>query len=163
MQIGKIVEIQQFGPKPDDIKINVVWYYRPEEALGGRKAFHGEKELFDSDHPDEIHKNTIIGKCFVHTLRKYESLATIKDQDFFTRFFYRPGKKEFEPDQVPVYCDCEQPYNPDKPMVMCEECEDWFHPECIGISALALQQADKHHFCCPSCKEKASNKRLKLA
>ena len=37
----------------------------------------------------------------------------------------QPGKKEFEPDQVPVYCNCEQPYNPDKPMINCETCEDW--------------------------------------
>ena len=37
----------------------------------------------------------------------------------------QPGKKEFEPDQVPVYCSCELPYNPDKPMLMCEQCEDW--------------------------------------
>ena len=92
-------------------------YYRPEEALGGRKVtwlalyyvmvvscnhlceefismshvmiydihgiillfrfpleqrFHGEKELFDSDHADEVHKGTIIGKAFVHSLKKYE-------------------------------------------------------------------------------------------
>lgn len=37
-QIGKIVDIEQFGPKPDDVKLDVVWYYRPEEALGGRKV-----------------------------------------------------------------------------------------------------------------------------
>lgn len=69
---------------------------RPTHA----QPFHGEKELFDSDHADEIHKSTIIGKCHVHTLQKYESLSSVSDNDFFTRFMYRPGKKEFEPDQV---------------------------------------------------------------
>ena len=39
------------------------------------QRFHGEKELFDSDHADEIHKATIIGKAFVHNLKKYEVSA----------------------------------------------------------------------------------------
>ncbi len=154
-QIGKIQEIFQApGPKKDDVRLRVLWYYRPEEALGGRKSFHGDKELFESDHSDEIHKDTIIGKCFVHSLRKYEvrgvtqggcvvlsssaclctkippsaphqALSQITESDFFTRFMYKPAKKEFEPDQVPVFCVCEQPYNPDKYMVMCEQCTDW--------------------------------------
>ena len=37
----------------------------------------------------------------------------------------QPGIKEFVPDQVPVYCLCEQPYNPDMPMLQCMACEDW--------------------------------------
>ena len=37
-QIGKIQEIYQSGPKKDDITLKVLWYYRPEEALGGRKV-----------------------------------------------------------------------------------------------------------------------------
>ena len=36
------------------------------------QKFHGEKELFESDHADEVHKGTIIGKAFVHSLKKYE-------------------------------------------------------------------------------------------
>lgn len=33
--------------------------------------------------------------------------------------------QSFEPERVPVYCLCELPDNPDKPMVMCEQCEEW--------------------------------------
>eukprot|EP00983_Pelagomonas_calceolata_P096632 1158150-Pelagomonas_calceolata.AAC.7 len=52
-------------------------------------AFHGHKELFTSDHEDVIHKNTILGKCNVHTLRNYESLQRISDNDYFARFSYK--------------------------------------------------------------------------
>lgn len=154
--IGKIIDITQSGSHDDDIAVKVVWYYRPEEALGGRKAFHGDKELFESDHKDEIHKNTIIGKCFVHSLKNYEELQQIGEHDFFTRFMYKPGKKEFEPEKVPVYCQCEQPYNPDKSMVMCELCQDWFHPSCIGISPEVLQTLERDTFCCPLCSKTAT-------
>ena len=29
---------QQAGAKKDEILLKVLWYYRPEEALGGRKV-----------------------------------------------------------------------------------------------------------------------------
>lgn len=38
LQIGKIVDIYQASSREDDVAVKVVWYYRPEEALGGRKA-----------------------------------------------------------------------------------------------------------------------------
>ncbi|KAF5839534.1 BAH protein [Dunaliella salina] len=63
MQIGRIKQIvQRSASDIDEVELTVAWYYRPEEAIGGRKAFHGHKELFTSDHEDVIHKNTILGK-----------------------------------------------------------------------------------------------------
>ncbi|GAX74260.1 hypothetical protein CEUSTIGMA_g1709.t1 [Chlamydomonas eustigma] len=145
------------------VMLKVVWYYRPEEALGGRKVFHGEKELFESDHEDEIHKDTIIGKCFVHSLRKYEDLAPVTESDFYSRFMYRPALKVFEPDQVPVFCLCEQPYNPDKVMINCTVCSDWFHPNCLGMTAEDVQNLADEFFC-PSCtSEQPQTKRPKVA
>mmetsp|Transcript_31068 Transcript_31068/g.68974 ORF Transcript_31068/g.68974 Transcript_31068/m.68974 type:complete len:203 (+) Transcript_31068:257-865(+) len=149
--IGKIREIVQRGTTEADIEIKVTWFYRPEEAVGGRKAFHGLKELFDSDHQDWCHKNTILGKCRVHSLKKYENLSKIEQEDFFSRFTYKPAKKEFDPDRVPVYCSCELPYNPDRPMVMCDACEEWYHPDCIGLPATYVK-AEKERFVCSECK-----------
>ena len=40
-QIGKIKDIYQSGPRKEDIALKVVWYYRPEEAFGGRKVCMG--------------------------------------------------------------------------------------------------------------------------
>ena len=102
---------------------HVSWYYRPEEARGGRKAFHGDKELFTSDHYDWVAKSSINGHCSVHKLREYQQLTEVTDNDYYTRFSYKASKGEFKPDKVPVYCTCEMPYNPDLFMVECESCE----------------------------------------
>jgi hypothetical protein len=29
-------------------------------------------------------------------------------------------------------CYCDAPENPDRPYVMCEKCENWFHLDCIS-------------------------------
>ena len=44
------------------------------------QRFHGEKELFDSDHTDEVHKGTVIGKAFVHSLKKYEVIKLSNEE-----------------------------------------------------------------------------------
>lgn len=38
---------------------------------GGRRQFHGERELYRSNHRDVIHSQTILGRCLVHTLDAY--------------------------------------------------------------------------------------------
>ena len=115
-----------------DEQCHVSWFYRPEEARGGRKAFHGEKELFTSDHYDWVAKSSINGHCAVHKLKEYQMLKEVTDNDYYTRFSYKASKGEFKPDRVPVYCACEMPYNPDLFMVECEACEEWYHPQCVG-------------------------------
>ena len=50
-QIGKIQEIYQCGNKKDDVSLKVLWYYRPEEALGGRKVSYS-KPFMDWRHTD---------------------------------------------------------------------------------------------------------------
>jgi len=134
--------------------LQVTWFYRPEEAVGGRKAFHGEKELFNSDHPDQCDIQTVLGKCRVMTLRKYQELDPVGDHDYFTRFTYKPARKEFEPDRVPVFCVCEMPYNPDKFMVCCDACEDWYHPECLHLTRKQVQAVPCGQWSCPDCKKK---------
>lgn len=129
--IGKIKEIALGSSKNE--KCLMAWFYRPEEAEGGRKQFHGERELFRSDHVDWVNANTITDACQVHSLKTYQTLKEVESNDFFTRFTYQPATKEFKPDRVPVYCVCEMPYNPDQFMVMCTRCEEWYHPKCLGF------------------------------
>jgi hypothetical protein len=59
-QIGRIQTIRQVGSDPTEVYLTLAWYYRPEEAVGGRKLFHGDKEVFLSDHEDEVHVRTVI-------------------------------------------------------------------------------------------------------
>ncbi|GMH40234.1 hypothetical protein BSKO_08138 [Bryopsis sp. KO-2023] len=150
--IGRIRSITAKGGA-DNVKIQIAWFYRPEETKSGRQAFHGEKEVFQSDHLDWCHKNAIIGKCRVLTLEGYQNLTAIGENDFYCRFFYSPSSGEFSPDDVPVFCLCEMPYNPDRVMIACDKCDEWFHPECLGLSKGEVDQVvrSSQPFVCPQC------------
>ncbi|KAH7388075.1 hypothetical protein KP509_16G056300 [Ceratopteris richardii] len=138
----------------NNVKVEVRWYYRPEESIGGRRPFHGAKEVFLSDHTDIQSADTIEGKCTVHTFKRYTKLENVEADDFFCRFEYRAASGTFNPDKVAVYCKCEMPYNPDDLMVECEECKDWFHPSCVGLSLEQVRLLD--HFFCADCSNEAN-------
>ncbi|MCH82379.1 BAH and coiled-coil domain-containing protein 1-like, partial [Trifolium medium] len=114
-----------------NVKIHVRWYYRPEESIGGRRQFHGSKEVFLSDHFDVQSADTIEGKCTVHSFKSYTKLDAVGNEDFFCRFEYNSATGSFNPDRVAVYCKCEMPYNPDDLMVQCEGCSDWHSNLCL--------------------------------
>ncbi|XP_064958141.1 chromatin remodeling protein EBS-like isoform X2 [Musa acuminata AAA Group] len=141
-------------------RVRVRWYYRPEESAGGRRQFHGAKELFLSDHYDVQSARTIEGTCVVHSFKSYTKLEDVGPEDYFCRFEYKAATGGFTPDRVAVYCKCEMPYNPDDLMVQCEGCKDWFHPTCMGMT---IEQAKKlEHFICSDCSaEDAAEKSLK--
>lgn len=143
--IGKIKEITMGNNRME--KCQLAWFYRPEEAEGGRKQFHGEKELFRSEHVDWVAANTITDSCRVHSLKAYQLLKEVNLNDFYTRFTYQPATKEFKPDRVPVYCKCEMPYNPDQFMVMCIQCEEWYHPQCLDINLEDIQNSAEDFIC----------------
>ncbi|PNT68113.1 chromatin remodeling protein EBS [Brachypodium distachyon] len=139
------------------VRVRVRWYYRPEEAKGGRRQFHGAKELFLSDHLDTQSAHTIEETCVVHSFKEYTKLNNVGPEDFFCRFDYNAASGAFHPDRVAVYCKCEMPYNPDDLMVQCEACKDWFHPSCL---AMTIEQAKKlAHFMCSDCDEENDGNR----
>lgn len=143
------------------------WFYRPEEAAGGRKPFHGRRELFASDHVDWVSAASIEAHCHVDDLRTHQArLAALGDGAdaaparpgapalFFTRFSYRAAARRFAPNRVPVFCVCEMPYNPDVPMVECVACAEWYHPGCLpnGDAAAATAAAARPGgFVCREC------------
>ena len=144
--VGKICAFKRRGTR---VEARLCWYYRPQETRGGRKRFHGVKELFSSDHYDWVDVNTIDAKCNVHPLKDYQELQAVGEGDFYARFLYRSSRGEFRPEAVPVFCACSEPYNPDRFMVECEECEDWFHPECVGHTQASAARVKR--FTCPQC------------
>ena len=83
-------------------RVHVRWYYRPEESIGGRRQFHGSKEVFLSDHFDVQSADTIEGKCTVHSFKSYTKLDAVGDNDFFCRFEYNSATGAFTPDRVAV-------------------------------------------------------------
>ncbi|XP_024028958.1 chromatin remodeling protein SHL isoform X1 [Morus notabilis] len=139
-----------------NVKVHVRWYYRPEESIGGRRQFHGSKEVFLSDHYDVQSADTIEGKCTVHSFKSYTKLDAVGNDDFFCRFEYNSSTGAFNPDRVAVYCKCEMPYNPDDLMVQCEGCSDWFHPACIEMTPEEAKRLD--HFFCEGCSSEGQKK-----
>ena len=52
---------------------------------------------------------------------------------------------------VELYCVCRQPWDGNSLMVQCDQCQDWFHPKCVGVST---KEAKDNPFICPSCQDK---------
>ncbi|MCO5552243.1 hypothetical protein L7F22_005755 [Adiantum nelumboides] len=155
--VAKLEKIEE-GSK-NNVRVCVRWYYRPEDSIGGRRQFHGSKELFLSDHFDEQSADTIEGKCTVHTFRNYTKLDSVGNDDYFCRFEYKAASGSFSPDRVAVYCKCEMPYNPDDLMVQCDACKDWFHPECLKMSSKIVKKLD--HYFCPDCATQNGEKKTR--
>ncbi|CAG7898969.1 unnamed protein product [Brassica rapa] len=147
--VARVEAIEATDARGSNARVRVRWYYRPEESMGGRRQFHGAKEVFLSDHFDLQSADTIEGKCKVHSFSSYTKLSSVGNDDFFCRFEYNSATGAFIPDRVAVFCKCEMPYNPDDLMVQCEECSEWFHPSCIGTTIEAAKKLD--HFYCEEC------------
>lgn len=145
--VARVEKIE--ADKLNNINVHVRWYYRPEESLGGRRQFHGSKELFLSDHYDVQSAHTIEGKCIVHSFKNYTKLENVGPEDYYCRFEYKSTSGAFVPDRVAVYCKCEMPYNPDDLMVQCEACKDWYHPACVGMTTEQTKQLAE--FFCSDC------------
>ncbi|GMH05278.1 hypothetical protein Nepgr_007118 [Nepenthes gracilis] len=145
--VAKVEKIE--ADARNNVSVRVRWYYRPEESIGGRRQFHGAKELFLSDHYDVQSALSIEGKCTVHSFKNYTKLENVGADDYFCRFEYKAANGAFTPDRVAVYCKCEMPYNPDDLMVQCDGCKEWFHPSCLGMTIEEAKKLD--HFLCSDC------------
>lgn len=98
--VARIEKIEMDGR--NNVKVRVRWYYRPEESIGGRRQFHGAKELFLSDHFDVQSAHTIEGKCTVHSFKNYTKLENVGAEDYYCRFEYKAATGGFTPDRVAV-------------------------------------------------------------
>ncbi|KAL2897771.1 Chromatin remodeling protein EBS [Bienertia sinuspersici] len=67
----------------NNVKVRVRWYYRSEESMGGRRQFHGTKELFLSDHHDVQSAHTIEGNYIVHSFKNYTKHENVGTDDYF--------------------------------------------------------------------------------
>ncbi|KAI7748304.1 hypothetical protein M8C21_012111, partial [Ambrosia artemisiifolia] len=123
--VAKLKKIESES-RGSNVSVHVQWYYRPEETIGGRKQYHGSKEVFLSDHHDVQSAETIEGKCTVHTFKRYMKLEAVGNDEFFCRFQYVSATGDFNPNKAVV-----------------------FHPSCIDMTAEEAKAME--HFFCPSC------------
>ncbi|CAH8534268.1 unnamed protein product [Schistosoma turkestanicum] len=49
-----------------------------------------------------------------------------------------------------LYCLCRTPYEPTRVYIACDRCDEWYHPECVGLTP---EQAVNHTdtYLCPTC------------
>ncbi|WWC93426.1 hypothetical protein V866_000260 [Kwoniella sp. B9012] len=63
------------------------------------------------------------------------------------------------PDKNAIYCVCRKPYNEEEDEVMmvgCESCDNWFHPNCVGLTDEMVDALDV--YICKSC-ERSTHQR----
>ncbi|KAJ8297346.1 Set1 complex component spp1 [Rhodotorula toruloides] len=61
------------------------------------------------------------------------------------------GKEEDEGEEEDdrLYCVCKELYDPERLMIACDKCEEWYHVDCVGISEDSVELVDV--FICPKC------------
>eukprot|EP00890_Picochlorum_soloecismus_P001795 jgi/Picsp_1/2616/NSC_00846-R1_es43 protein len=113
-------------------KVLVQRFLPPEEIFGEKQAFHGERELLKLQQFDIASINDIQSKCHVVTLEQYQMLPEeMQKKSYYFRMAYCEKSRSFIPERTRVFCKCRMPYNPDKRMIFCTECHEWFHVDCL--------------------------------
>lgn len=90
-----------------------------------------------------------------------QELEIVTSTDFYWRYTYHTATRRFSPEEVPVYCSCNLPENPDIMMAECDACLRWFHPfPCEGVDPSEVQATGK--FMCRGCRQQAATRAAAL-
>ncbi|KAJ6804105.1 chromatin remodeling protein EBS-like [Iris pallida] len=82
------------------VVVRVRWYYRPEDSLGGRRQFHGAKELFLSTTTTCRARTPSRGSASSTPSRATPSWGA-SGGDYFCRFDYKAATGGFTPTASP--------------------------------------------------------------
>eukprot|EP00742_Colponemidia_sp_Colp-10_P006265 GILJ01006714.1.p1 GENE.GILJ01006714.1~~GILJ01006714.1.p1 ORF type:complete len:278 (-),score=26.88 GILJ01006714.1:377-1210(-) len=154
--IGAIAEVGKSNN--GETCVRCYWYYRPEETKSGVQPYHGDRELLLSDHADWNSIDSIEKKCVVLPFEHYQKLSFIGPDTYYFRQEYAHRTGGFI-GELPRYCICREPENPDRTMVCCDKCAEWYHPHCIGLN-VPDDKLDTLEFICDNCN--GSGKKMKL-
>ena len=64
------------------------------------------------------------------------------------------SSKDKSPDKEegPRYCICREVYVSDKPMIGCDQCSEWYHWDCLDLSAKDVEAMRDSGFVCTVCR-----------
>eukprot|EP00743_Colponemidia_sp_Colp-15_P005249 GILK01005648.1.p1 GENE.GILK01005648.1~~GILK01005648.1.p1 ORF type:complete len:278 (-),score=33.61 GILK01005648.1:375-1208(-) len=153
--IGAIAEVGKSNN--GETCVRCYWYYRPEETKSGLQPHHGDRELLLSDHADWNSIDSIEKKCVVLPFEHYKKLTFVGPDTYYFRQEYAHRTGGFI-GELPRYCICRQPENPDRTMVGCDKCGEWYHPLCIGLN-VPDDKLETLDFICDDCN--GSGKKMK--
>ncbi|CAH8571715.1 unnamed protein product [Schistosoma mattheei] len=81
-----------------------------------------------------------------------------KDSDKLGDSWHCPDCKQAElKANEMLYCVCRTPYEPTRVYIACDGCDEWYHPECVGLTP---EQAVNHTdtYLCPTCCQLSQHK-----
>ena len=62
-----------------------------------------------------------------------------------------PNSDEDGDDEQEVYCVCKKPYHHEF-MFMCDRCQNWFHPKCVGLTKAEIKAHPDSQYYCTACR-----------
>ena len=103
-----------------------------ESNLNSSQQTEIEDEIMNDSIPDFENEN--------------ESVAETEDDDFNT------DEDTEEDDPNKLWCICQQPHN-NRFMICCDECSDWYHGKCVGITKKMGKEMEEagNEWTCPKC------------
>lgn len=148
---AKVLEVRALDT--EHVYIRVAWLNRPEDLVGGRKAYHGKYELVPTNQMDVIDAMTVNGPCdvvhweeqdddskelpdvriqFYHVRERCCMLTRSQDQFFWRQTYDYVGTKTFS--NLRKICVDNAPVNPDQMILQCgnPDCRKWQHIKCIA-------------------------------
>ncbi|CAD8168626.1 unnamed protein product [Paramecium pentaurelia] len=133
--------------------IQVQWYYSKQDLKIDQKLIKciSDKELFFSTHSEYLPANKIQIGIKVLTFEEYSDLEFEEETIFFSRAAIDLESMEPRPN-IKLWkksCVCQLPQNPDLQMIQCDECENWYHLDCVELQDQDITKIDK--YLCPRC------------
>lgn len=117
--------------------LRVFWMYKPEELPGGRRSYHGAKELIASNHMDIIDAATVDDKASViHWREDNERVELLDPLQYFWRQTFDINRKNNYLSDLPLHCIDRKEFNPNDLLIQCDNCKGWLHNQCIEQAAI---------------------------
>lgn len=139
--LGMIADVR--ADNAQEVYLRILYAYWPEELPQGRQSYHGMKEVIMSNHMDIKEAHTIGSKVEVvqvdDSVEYIDAVYWRQTLDITRLASKRKGTKPGVLSKLRTHCECDDPWNPDKPMYICRDrkCDKWHHEACLIDAVLA--------------------------